>query len=89
MTVKKPKRAMPQEITALALRQHLGEILDQVTHQRKRFLIRRSGVPAAILLSLADYEDLEDFVDTCMSNRTKRFQQSLARQETLPARSRP
>ena len=77
MTVKKPKRAIPQEITALALRQHLGEILDQVTHTRKRFLIKRSGVPAAILLSLADYEDLEDCVDTWYEQQDETFQQSL------------
>jgi PHD/YefM family antitoxin component YafN of YafNO toxin-antitoxin module len=77
MTMKKPKRAIPQEITALALCQHLGEILDQVTHKRKRFLIKRSGVPAAILLSLADYEDLEDCVDTWYEQQDETFQQSL------------
>ena len=81
--MKKPQRPLPQEITALTLRQHLGKILDQVTNQRERFLIKRSGVPTAILLSLADYEDLEDFVDTWYEQQDETFQQSLlkARQE--------
>ena len=83
--MKKPKRATPQEITSLTLRQHLGEILDQVTHQRRRFLIKRSGVPAAILLSLTDYEDLEDHIDTWHEQQDETFQHSLlkARQEIV------
>ena len=76
-TVKKPQRPLPQEITALTLRQHLGKILDQVTNQRERFLIKRSGVPAAILLSLSDYEDLEDLIDTWYEQQDETFQQTL------------
>jgi antitoxin YefM len=75
--VKKPQRPLPQEITALTLRQHLGKILDQVTNQRERFLIKRSGVPAAILLSLSDYEDLEDLIDTWYEQQDETFQQTL------------
>jgi PHD/YefM family antitoxin component YafN of YafNO toxin-antitoxin module len=75
--VKKPQRPLPQEITALTLRQHLGKILDQVTNQRERFLIKRSGVPATILLSLSDYEDLEDLIDTWYEQQDETFQQTL------------
>ena len=83
--MKKPKHIMPQEITALTLRKHLGEILDQVTNKRKRFLIKRSGVPAAILLSLSDYENLEDLIDTWYEQQDETFQQSLlkARQDIV------
>lgn len=75
--MKKPKSAMPNEITAIKLRHNLGEILDQVANKRKRFLIKRAGIPAAILLSIPDYEDLEDLFDTWQEQKDEAFQQSL------------
>lgn len=74
---------MPKEITALKLRHHLGEILDQVANDRERFLVKRSGIPAAIILSLADYDDLQDLFETWQEQEDPKFQQSLhaARQE--------
>ena len=68
---------MPKEITALTLRQNLGEILDQVANNHERFLIKRSGIPAAIILSLADYEDLQDLFDTWQEQEDPKFQRSL------------
>ncbi len=81
--MKKPKRTMPKEITAIKLRHNLGEILDQVANTRARFLIKRSGIPAAVILSVSDYEDLEDLIDTYYEQQDTRFQQSLkqAREE--------
>ena len=81
--MRKPKRTMPKEITAIKLRHNLGEILDQVANKRERFLIKRSGIPAAIILSVSDYEDLEDLIDTWYEQQDQAFQQSLvkARQE--------
>jgi antitoxin YefM len=81
--VKKPKRTMTKEITAMKLRHNLGEILDQVANKRARFLIKRSGIPAAVLLSVSDYEDLEDLIDTYYEQQDGMFQQSLqqAREE--------
>jgi hypothetical protein len=55
--LKKPKLIIPKEITAINLRHNLGEILDQVTN-------KRAGIPAAILLSVPDYKDLEELADT-------------------------
>jgi antitoxin YefM len=81
--VKKPNRTMPKEITAIKLRHNLGEILDQVANKHERFLIKRSGIPAAIILSVSDYADLEDLIDTWHEQQDGTFQQSLikARQE--------
>ena len=76
--MKKPKHIMPKEITAITLRHSLGEVLDRVANQRERFLIKRAGIPAAIILSVADYEDLEDLMDTWYEQQDRTFQQSLA-----------
>jgi antitoxin YefM len=81
--VKKPTFVMPKEITAINLRHKLGEILDAVANKRERFLIKRAGIPAAILLSVSDYEDLQDLIDTWYEQQDRTFQKSLvdARQE--------
>jgi hypothetical protein len=42
----------------------LGEILNAVANKRERFLIRRAGIPAAILLSVPHCEDRQDLIDT-------------------------
>ena len=70
---------MAKEITALRLRHNLGAILDQVANQRERFLIKRAGVPAAVLMSIPDYEDTEDLIDTAHEQRDAAFQRSLVR----------
>ena len=81
--MRKPKYSMPKEITALKLRHNLGEILDEVANNRERFLVKRSGIPAAIILSLSDYDDLQDLFDTALEQKDPKYQQSLhdARQE--------
>ena len=81
--MRKPQETMPTEITAITLRHHLGEILDQVANTHVRFLVKRSGIPAAVLLSLRDYEALQDLCDTWREQQDKAFQKSLvqARQE--------
>jgi prevent-host-death family protein len=68
---------MLQEITALKLRHHLGEILDQVANHHDRFLVKRSGIPAAVILSLADFEELQDLSDTWQEQQDSAFQKSL------------
>jgi prevent-host-death family protein len=69
---------MPKEITAIKLRHNLGEILDQVANKRERFLIKRAGIPAAIILSVSDYEELEDLIDTYYEQQDPTFQTSLS-----------
>ena len=75
--MRKPKDTMPTEITALKLRHNLGEILDQVANKHERFLVKRSGIPAAVILSLSDFEDLQDLFDTWQEQQDPTFQKSL------------
>lgn len=75
--MRQPKDVMPQEITAITLRHHLGEILDRIANKRERFLVKRAGIPAAVLMSLSDYEDLQDLLDTWMEQQASPFQKSL------------
>src|SRR4029077_20800239 len=70
---------MTKEITANHLRHNLGSVLDQVANGRERFLIKRSGIPAAVLISIADYEDAEDLRDTWHEQRDPVFQRSLVK----------
>ena len=70
---------MAKEITAIRLRHNLGAILDQVANHRERFLIKRAGIPAAVLISIPDYEDAEDLLDTWHEQRDAAFQRSLVR----------
>ena len=77
--MKKPQRTMPKEINALNLRHNLGKILDKVANERERFLVKRAGIPAAVILSVADYEDLEDLMDTYYEQQDPAFQRSLAK----------
>ena len=69
--------ALPKEISALKMRQNLGEILDQVANKRLRFLVKRAGTPAAIVMSIQDYEDLQDLVETALEETDPKFQKSL------------
>ncbi|MBI2623893.1 type II toxin-antitoxin system Phd/YefM family antitoxin [Candidatus Parcubacteria bacterium] len=68
---------MPKEVSALKMRHNLGEILNQVANQRLRFVVKRAGIPAAILMSIQDYEDLEDLVETAVEEAGPKFQRSL------------
>ena len=68
---------MPKEVSALKMRHNLGEILDQVANQRARFVVKRAGIPAAVLMSIQDYEDLEDLVETALEEADPKFQESL------------
>jgi prevent-host-death family protein len=77
--LKKPKLTTPKEITAIDLRHNFGKILDQVTNKHERFLVKRADVPVAILLSVPDYKDLEELVDTWYEQQDPTFQESLVK----------
>ena len=73
------RRSMPKTMTAVELRHNLGEVLDLVAGRRERFLVSRGGIPAAIILSVHDYEDAEDLLDTLREQTDEGFQQSLVK----------
>ncbi len=68
-----------KEISALSVRQHLGEILRRVANRRDRFVIKKAGIPTAVLFSIQDYEDLEDLVETALEQLDPEYQKNLKR----------
>ncbi len=68
---------MLKPISALQARHKLGELLSQVANHRQRFLIKRGGIPAAVLLSLADYAELEESLEISLEQSDRHFQASL------------
>jgi len=68
---------LPKEVSALTLRHNLGHILDQVAERRVRFLVKRAGSPTAVVMSIQDYEDLQDLVETAFEETDPNFQKSL------------
>jgi PHD/YefM family antitoxin component YafN of YafNO toxin-antitoxin module len=48
-----------------------------VANKREHFLIKRAGIPAAILLGIPDDEDLQGLIDTRYEQQDPKFQKSL------------
>jgi prevent-host-death family protein len=47
------------EITALALRQRFGEIMDEVRYRKESYLVTRNGRPLIVLLDVGAFQALE------------------------------
>jgi len=50
---------MDQVVTATHARIHFGEILRRVVEGQQRIIVERAGQPAAVILSVAEYERLK------------------------------
>ena len=48
-----------REITALALRQHFGEVMDEVRYRKEPCIVTRNGRPMIVLLDVEAYRVLE------------------------------
>lgn len=48
------------EITALALRQRFGEIMDEVRYRKEPYLVTRNGRPLIVLLDVGAFQALEE-----------------------------
>lgn len=51
---------MPKTVPVRELRANLSSLLDAVTDRRDHVLVTRNGVPAAALVPIDEYEELEE-----------------------------
>ena len=70
-------KKMTRNVSAMQARQKFGELLDRAKLRGERFMIKRSGKPIAVIMSINDYEDMEDLLDTLMEEADKDFQKAL------------
>ena len=74
MTVKAWK-----EITALALRQRFGEIMDQVRYRKQPYVVTRNGRPLIVLVDVEAWQALEEkrkedaFIEQYSDERIEQF----------------
>jgi antitoxin YefM len=54
---------MPETLPLAAIKAHLSEIVDRVEREHDRVVLTRNGRPAAVIMSPADLEALEDTVE--------------------------
>ena len=77
MPTKSRKSVALKPLSALRLRHNLGGILNEVANQRGRFLVQRAGIPAAVLMNPAEYEELLDLAEIRAEQADSDFQASL------------
>lgn len=64
------------------IKARLSELVDQVEREHDRIVLTRNGVPAAVLISPADLQSLEDTLDL-LSDPAARAEIEAARGEIL------
>ena len=55
---------MPITIPAALARTQLGSLLKQLAERKVRFIITKSGKPAAVLLDIEDFDDILEELDS-------------------------
>lgn len=65
---------MANVVSAMEVREHLGETLDRIHYRNEKFFIERRGTPVAVIISIEDFgqiapylEDIEDFRDAVVA----------------------
>ncbi len=58
-----PRRTMTITVPAYIARTQLGSLLKQVASRKARFVVTRSGKPTAVLLGIADFDDMLEELD--------------------------
>jgi len=51
--------ATKKEIPALALRQRLGQVMDEVRYRKEPYVVTRNGQPLIVLLDIETFQALE------------------------------
>ena len=57
------QRSMTTTVPAHVARTQLGSLLKQVTQRKARFVITKSGKPAAVLISASEFDDMLEELD--------------------------
>jgi prevent-host-death family protein len=57
------QRNVTTTVPAYVARTQLGSLLRQVTQQKARFVITKSGKPTAVLLSASEFDDMLEELD--------------------------
>ncbi len=57
------RRTMTITVPAYIARTQLGSLLKQVASRKARFVVTRSGKPTAVLLGIADFDDMLEELD--------------------------
>ncbi len=58
-----PRRTMTITVPAYVARTQLGSLLERVANRKARFVVTRSGKPTAVLLGIADFDDMLEELD--------------------------
>jgi len=58
-----PRRTMTITVPAYIARTQLGSLLERVANRKARFVVTRSGKPTAVLLGIADFDDMLEELD--------------------------
>ena len=66
-----PSRTPPVTIPAAVARTQLGSLLKQIAKEKARFIITKSGKPAAVLLDIGDFDDIVEELDPAFQKSLK------------------
>jgi prevent-host-death family protein len=77
---------MSETLPLAEIKAHLSEIVDRVQREHERVVLTRNGRPAAVIMSLADLEALEDTLDL-LSDPEAMGEITQARQDVRNGRS--
>jgi prevent-host-death family protein len=62
---------MPITVPASIARTQLGSLLKQLRDRKTRFVITKGGKPAAVLLDVADFDDIVEELDPAFQRTLK------------------